>query len=392
MIKQALISVSNKAGVVDLARALHQRGIKIISSGGTAKLLQENAISVTEVSDYTGFPEMLDGRVKTLHPKIHAGILSRLDLDAHRQAIQQVGIDPIELVVVNLYPFVETINRAGCTLEEAIENIDIGGPTLIRAAAKNYQHVTVITEPEDYSVLLAELDQGNGVVSDSRRFYFAQKAFTHTARYDSAISNYLTAIDANGQHTTFPEHLNLNFSRVQTMRYGENPHQQAVFYRDAEALPGSLANYLQLQGKELSFNNIADTDAAWECVKSFDKPACVIVKHANPCGVAIADNLLAAYQLAFATDPTSAFGGIIALNQRVDVALAEAVIKQFVEVIIAPAFSEEAQAVLKQKVNIRVLVVPIQAEMNRYDLKRVGGGVLVQTPDNFQIGKLISKL
>lgn len=374
MIKQALISVSNKAGVVDLARALHQRGIKIISSGGTAKLLQENAISVTEVSDYTGFPEMLDGRVKTLHPKIHAGILSRLDLDAHRQAIQQVGIDPIELVVVNLYPFVETINRAGCTLEEAIENIDIGGPTLIRAAAKNYQHVTVITEPEDYSVLLAELDQGNGVVSDSRRFYFAQKAFTHTARYDSAISNYLTAIDANGQHTTFPEHLNLNFSRVQTMRYGENPHQQAVFYRDAEALPGSLANYLQLQGKELSFNNIADTDAAWECVKSFDKPACVIVKHANPCGVAIADNLLAAYQLAFATDPTSAFGGIIALNQRVDVALAEAVIKQFVEVIIAPAFSEEAQAVLKQKVNIRVLVVPIQAEMNRYDLKRVGGG------------------
>nr|HNH52982.1 bifunctional phosphoribosylaminoimidazolecarboxamide formyltransferase/IMP cyclohydrolase [Nitrosomonas sp.] len=210
MIKQALISVSNKVGVVDLARALHQRGIKIISSGGTAKLLQENAIPVTEVSDYTGFPEMLDGRVKTLHPKIHAGILSRMDLDAHRQAIQQVGIDPIELVVVNLYPFVETINRAGCTLADAIENIDIGGPTLIRAAAKNYQHVTVITEPEDYSVLLAELDHGSGAVSDSRRFYFAQKAFTHTARYDSAISNYLTAIDADGQHTTFPEHLNLN--------------------------------------------------------------------------------------------------------------------------------------------------------------------------------------
>lgn len=385
MIKQALISVSNKTGVVDLARALSQRGIKIISSGGTAKLLQENAIPVIEVSDYTGFPEMLDGRVKTLHPKIHAGILSRMDLDAHRQAIQQVGIDPIELVVVNLYPFVETINRADCTLEQAIENIDIGGPTLIRAAAKNYRHVTVITEPEDYSILLAELDKESGTVSDSRRFYFAQKAFTHTARYDSAISNYLTAIDSNGQHTAFPEHLNLNFSRVQLMRYGENPHQQAVFYRDMKSLMGNVANYTQLQGKELSFNNIADTDTAWECVKSFDRPACVIVKHANPCGVAVADNLLAAYQSAFATDPTSAFGGIIAFNQRVDATLASEVIKQFVEVIIAPAFDEAAQVVLKQKTNIRVLTVPIQAESNRYDFKRVGGGLLVQTPDDFQI-------
>lgn len=387
MIKQALISVSNKAGVVDLARALNQRGIKIISSGGTAKLLQENAIPVTEVSDYTGFPEMLDGRVKTLHPRIHAGILSRADLTAHRQAIQQVGIDPIELVVVNLYPFVETINRAGCTLEEAIENIDIGGPTLIRAAAKNYQHVTVITEPEDYSILLTELDKENGTVSDARRFSFAQKAFTHTARYDSAISNYLTAIDLNGQHHSFSEQLNLNFSRVQTLRYGENPHQQAAFYRDIQPLPGSLANYTQRQGKALSFNNIADTDAAWECVKSFDRPACVIIKHANPCGVAVADQLLTAYQMAFATDPTSAFGGIIAFNREVDVESANAVIKQFVEVIIAPNFSQEALSILEQKVNIRVLTVPLQMESNHYDLKRVGGGLLVQTPDDFQIGE-----
>lgn len=387
MIKQALISVSNKAGVVDLARALNQRGIKIISSGGTAKLLQENAIPVTEVSDYTGFPEMLDGRVKTLHPRIHAGILSRADLTAHRQAIQQVGIDPIELVVVNLYPFVETINRAGCTLEEAIENIDIGGPTLIRAAAKNYQHVTVITEPEDYSILLAELDKENGTVSDARRFSFAQKAFTHTAHYDSAISNYLTAIDSNGQHHSFSEQLNLNFSRVQTLRYGENPHQQAAFYRDIKPLSGSLANYTQRQGKELSFNNIADTDAAWECVKSFDRPACVIIKHANPCGVAVADQLLTAYQMAFATDSTSAFGGIIAFNREVDAESAKAVIKQFVEVIIAPSFSQEALSIIEQKVNIRVLTVPLQMESNHYDLKRVGGGLLVQTPDDFQIGE-----
>ena len=387
MIKQALISVSNKAGVVDLARALNQRGIKIISSGGTSKLLQENAIPVTEVSDYTGFPEMLDGRVKTLHPKIHAGILARMDLGQHRQAIQQIGIDPIELVVVNLYPFVETINRSDCTLAEAIENIDIGGPTLIRAAAKNHQSVTVITEPSDYVTLLTELDQGNGSVSEAYRFYFAQKAFTHTARYDSAISNYLTAFESDGQQNSFPQQLNLNFSRVQSLRYGENPHQQAAFYRDIKPLPGSLANYTQRQGKELSFNNIADTDAAWECVKSFDRPACVIIKHANPCGVAVADQLLTAYQMAFATDPTSAFGGIIAFNREVDAESAKAVIKQFVEVIIAPNFSQEALSILEQKVNIRVLTVPLQMESNHYDLKRVGGGLLVQTPDDFQIGE-----
>ncbi|SDX87497.1 bifunctional phosphoribosylaminoimidazolecarboxamide formyltransferase/IMP cyclohydrolase [Nitrosomonas sp. Nm33] len=395
IIKQALISVSNKTGIVELAKKLHQFGINIISSGGTARLLQEAGIAVTEVSEYTNFPEMLDGRVKTLHPKIHAGILARMDLPEHQQAIQRAGIPPIELVIVNLYPFVETIARADCTLDEAIENIDIGGPTLIRAAAKNYQHVTVITDPEDYPVLLAEMESGNGAVALTRRFQFAQKAFSHTAHYDSAISNYLTSIDSNKQRRLFPDCLNLNFSIIQSLRYGENPHQEAAFYRDAINLPGSLANYTQLQGKELSYNNIADTDAAWECVKTFDHPACVIVKHANPCGVAIADTPLAAYKLAFATDPTSAFGGIIAFNRSVDVELAKAISQQFVEVIIAPEISLEASSILNQKPNVRVLTVPLQIQPNRYELKRVGGGLLVQTPDSLNITenqlKVVSK-
>ena len=386
-IKQALISVSDKEGIVELAKRLHQFGIKIISSGGTAKLLQEAGIAVTEVSEYTQFSEMLDGRVKTLHPRIHAGILARTDLPAHQQALQQAGIPPIELVIVNLYPFIETIAQADCTLEQAIENIDIGGPTLIRAAAKNYRHVTVITDPDDYTVLLAEMEANKGSVSPEKRFQFAKKAFTHTARYDSAISNYLTATDSNSQRHLFPDALNLNFDIVQSLRYGENPHQQAVFYRDANSPPGSLANYSQLQGKELSYNNIADTDAAWECVKTFDAPACVIVKHANPCGVAIADNPLTAYQLAFATDPTSAFGGIIAFNRAVDAQLAEAILKQFVEVIIAPEFSQEARQILAQKNNIRVLSVPLQTCSNQLELKRVSGGLLVQTSDSLNLSQ-----
>lgn len=386
-IKQALISVSDKEGIVELAKRLHQFGIKIISSGGTAKLLQEADIAVTEVSEYTQFSEMLDGRVKTLHPRIHAGILARTDLLAHQQALQQAGIPPIELVIVNLYPFIETIAQADCTLEQAIENIDIGGPTLIRAAAKNYRHVTVITDPDDYTVLLAEMEANKGSVSPEKRFQFAKKAFTHTARYDSAISNYLTATDSNSQRQLFPDALNLNFDIVQSLRYGENPHQQAVFYRDADSPPSSLANYSQLQGKELSYNNIADTDAAWECVKTFDAPACVIVKHANPCGVAIADNSLTAYQLAFATDPTSAFGGIIAFNRAVDAQLAEAILKQFVEVIIAPEFSQEARQILAQKNNIRVLSVPLQTCPNQLELKRVSGGLLVQTSDSLNLSQ-----
>ncbi|MDP1558169.1 MAG: bifunctional phosphoribosylaminoimidazolecarboxamide formyltransferase/IMP cyclohydrolase [Nitrosomonas sp.] len=384
-IKQALISVSDKTGIVELAQGLIRLGITILSTGGTARLLQDAGLAVTEVSDYTGFPEMLDGRVKTLHPKIHAGILARKDLPEHVLAIEKADIPAIELVVVNLYPFSQTIAKSDCSLEEAIENIDIGGPTMIRAAAKNYQHVSVVTSPEDYKPLLTEIKANNGVIKLEQRFKLAQKAFSHTAAYDSAISNYLTSIDTEKRRNLFPERLNINLSRAQALRYGENPHQEASFYRDLTPIDGSLASYTQLQGKELSFNNIADTDTAWECVKTFDEPACVILKHANPCGVAIADTPLAAYQLALATDPTSAFGGIIAFNRKLDKPAAEAVIKQFVEVIVAPGISEDAKQILAQKVNVRVLTVPLKIGNNLLDFKRIGGGMLVQTPDNRNI-------
>lgn len=380
-IKQALISVSDKTGIIELAQNLVQYGITIISTGGTAKLLDEAGIAVLEVSDYTGFPEMLNGRVKTLHPKIHAGILARDDLTDHQAALDAASILNIELVIVNLYPFREATAKQNCSLDDAIENIDIGGPTMVRAAAKNYQKVTVVTHPQDYSLLCEELKVNDGSISLATRFQFAQKAFTHTASYDSAISNYLTSFDTNYHRKDFPDSLNLNFNIAQHLRYGENPHQKAAFYRDETVTPGSLANYEQLQGKELSYNNIADTDAAWECVKTFDNPACVIVKHANPCGIAIAETTLRAYQLAFATDPTSAFGGIIAFNRTIDSETAEAVLKQFVEVIIAPEITQEAQQLLLQKNNIRVLVLPLQHGYHLYDLKRIGGGLLVQTPD-----------
>ena len=380
-IKQALISVSDKTGIIDLAQKLIHYGIKIISTGGTAKLLNEAGISVIEVSNYTGFPEMLDGRIKTLHPKIHAGILARDDLPDHQQALDQASILNIELVIVNLYPFRQTIANKNSTLSDAIENIDIGGPTMIRAAAKNYHKVTVITDPLDYSSLCDELEVNNKSINAATRFKLAQKAFAHTASYDGAISNYLTALDENFLHKDFPESLHLNFNIAQNLRYGENPHQKAAFYRDSVITAGGLGNYQQLQGKELSYNNIADTDAAWECVKTFDKPACVIVKHANPCGIAISESVLNAYQLAFATDPVSAFGGIIAFNRIIDKDTAEAILKQFVEVIIAPEISPEAQQLLVQKSNIRVLMVPLQTESAVYDLKRVNGGLLVQTAD-----------
>ncbi len=385
IIKQALISVSDKTGIIDLAQKLTHLGIKIISTGGTARLLNEAGIPVLEVNNYTGFPEMLDGRIKTLHPKIHAGILARDDLPDHRQALDQASIPHIELVIVNLYPFKQTIAKPNSTLIDAIENIDIGGPTMIRAAAKNYQKVTVITDPLDYSSLCDELEGNNKSICLATRFKLAQKAFAHTASYDSAISNYLTALDENFLHKDFPQSLNLNFNIVQNLRYGENPHQKAAFYQDSIIAPGSLANYQQLQGKELSYNNIADTDAAWECVKTFDKPACVIVKHANPCGIAISESILSAYHLAFATDPISAFGGIIAFNQVIDKDTAEAILKQFVEVIIAPEISPEALQLLSQKNNIRILIVSLQTGNSIYDLKRVNGGLLVQTPDTSNI-------
>jgi phosphoribosylaminoimidazolecarboxamide formyltransferase/IMP cyclohydrolase len=381
LVKQALISVSDKTGVLEFARALAQMKISILSTGGTAKLLSQNGVAVTEVAAYTGYPEMLDGRLKTLHPMIHGGLLARRDVPEHMAAIKDAGIEPIDLVVVNLYPFTQTIARPGCTLDEAIENIDIGGPTMLRSAAKNHTGVAVLVDPADYPALLGELRASGGRVSAATRFALAKKVFTHTAAYDGAISNYLTGLDAERKSRGYPERLTLQFAKVQDMRYGENPHQSAAFYRDIEAAPGSLASYTQLQGKELSYNNVGDADAAWECVKTFSEPACVIVKHANPCGVAIGSTVLEAYQRAFQTDPTSAFGGIIAFNRPLDAPAAEAVAKQFVEVVIASGYDAAARKALESKTNVRVLVVPIAAGGNRHDFKRVGGGLLVQTPD-----------
>ncbi len=390
-VTQALISVSDKRSVVDFARALAALNIKLLSTGGTAKMLRDAGLTVTDVSDYTGFPEMLDGRVKTLHPKVHGGILGRRDLPQHLATMAEHGIAPIDLVVVNLYPFQQTIAKKDCTLDDAIENIDIGGPAMVRAAAKNHGNeqggVGVITDPEDYAPVVEELKANGGTLSYKTRFALAKKAFTHTGRYDSAIANWLTSLDADNKPATFPERLQLAFDKVDTMRYGENPHQSAAFYREPTPVPGSIANYEQLQGKELSYNNIADADAAWECVKAFDGvTACVIVKHANPCGVAVAENAEAAYRKAFKTDPTSAFGGIIAFNTAIDKATAEAVSGQFAEVIIAPEITAEARAVFAAKQNLRVLVVPLGAAPGTvFDFKRVGGGLLVQTADSARI-------
>jgi len=396
MIKQALISVSDKAGVLDFARALSALGVNILSTGGTAKLLQDNGVPVTEVADYTGFPEMLDGRVKTLHPKVHGGILARRDLPEHVAKLEEHGIPQIDMVVVNLYPFQQTVAKEQCSLEDAIENIDIGGPTMLRSAAKNHRDVVVIVDPADYGVVLAEM-KGTGAaagdVSYDTKFRLAKKVFAHTAQYDSAITNYLTSLGEDKQHATraaYPQTLNLHFEKVQDMRYGENPHQSAAFYRDLAPAAGSLANYRQLQGKELSYNNIADADAAWECVKSlggFEQPAgCVIIKHANPCGVAIGLDALDAYQRALKTDPTSAFGGIIAFNVPVDGRAAEAIAKLFVEVLIAPGFTPEALQIMSAKQNVRLLEIALGDGQNTFDVKRVGGGLLVQSPDAKNVG------
>ncbi len=385
VIKQALLSVSDKTGIVEFALGLKKLGIHILSTGGTAKLLADAGIGVTEVSDYTGFPEMLDGRVKTLHPKIHAGILGRRNLPEHVATMQQHNLPNIDLVVVNLYPFAATIAKPDCTLEDAVENIDIGGPTMVRAAAKNHPFVAIVTDPADYGHLLEQMQTNHAALSDVTRFNLAKKAFSHTAAYDSTISNYLTALDADGKKTAFPAQINFNFTKVQDLRYGENPHQSAAFYQGINGTAGGIASYTQLQGKELSYNNIADADATWELVKTFEQHACVIVKHANPCGVAIAETTLAAYRMAFATDPTSAFGGIIAFNHSVDAATAEAVAQQFIEVVIAPSYSTEALRAFAAKPNVRILTVPLSPAANDYDLKRVGGGLLVQTPDTLNI-------
>ena len=397
----ALLSVSDKTGVLDFARALHAHGVRLLSTGGTAKMLAGAGLPVTEVADHTGFPEMLDGRVKTLHPTIHGGLLARRDVPAHMAAIAAHGIATIDILVVNLYPFEATVAKAGCTLEEAIENIDIGGPAMVRSAAKNWKDVAVLTDASQYAGVLAQLQAGG--ITQALRFALAVAAFNRIANYDGAISDYLSSLNADGagvhERSEFPAQSNARFVKLQDLRYGENPHQSAAFYRDLHPAPGSLVTAVQLQGKELSYNNIADADAAWECVKSFDEPACVIVKHANPCGVAVAASTAEAYAKAFKTDPTSAFGGIIAFNGELDADGAALVAKQFVEVLIATSFTPEALALLKAKANMRVLQIALpnadaslrsgaggatawEQGRNAQDVKRVGSGLLIQSADN----------
>ncbi len=382
-IQRALLSVSDKTGLVDFARALADAGVELLSTGGTAKALRDAGLNVIDVSEYTGFPEMLDGRVKTLHPKVHGGILGRRDLADHVATMQQHGIPNIDLVCVNLYPFVATVSKPH-TLDDAIENIDIGGPAMVRSSAKNYRFVAIVTDPADYPKLIDEMQANGGALADATRFTLAKKAFSHTAEYDSAISNYLTALNDNNEREAFGEKLNLQFTRAQTCRYGENPHQAGAFYIEANAPAGTISTARQIQGKELSYNNIADTDAALECVKQFDAaPACVIVKHANPCGVAYGASLMEAYDRAYKTDPESAFGGIIAFNGRLDGETAAAIVeRQFVEVIIAPEVSPEASAAVAAKKNVRLLECGTwSGAVKQLDMKRVAGGLLVQDAD-----------
>ncbi len=381
-IKRALISVSDKSGIVDLACALHAQQIEILSTGGTAKLLAENNIPVIEVSAHTGFPEIMDGRVKTLHPLIAGGLLGRRDQDS--EVMAEHGIAPIDLLVVNLYPFAQTIAREDCDLALAIENIDIGGPSMLRAAAKNYRDVTVVVDSEDYAQVLEEMGSNAGATLEATRRQLACKVFEHTARYDGLIAGYLGGLDESGQRQTFARTLNLQFMKIEDMRYGENPHQRAAFYREHNADPAGIASAVQLQGKALSYNNVADTDAALECVKSFSVPACVIVKHANPCGVAVAGNALDAYEKAYKTDPTSAFGGIIAFNTALNAQTAQAIVdRQFVEVIIAPKIDDDARQVVARKPNIRLLLCGEFAAdpTTAMDYKRVNGGLLIQDRD-----------
>ena len=402
----ALLSVSDKTGIVELAKELNALGVKLLSTGGTAKLLAEQGLPVTEVADHTGFPEMLDGRVKTLHPKIHGGLLARRDLPEHMAALGEHGIPTIDILCVNLYPFEATVAKEGCTLADAIENIDIGGPAMVRSAAKNWKDVAVLTDAGQYAKVIAELKQ-DGKVSLPTKFALSVAAFNRIAQYDGAISDYLSAIsfdeakvDGTPERVLFPAQSNGMFVKVQDLRYGENSHQQAALYRDLYPAPGSIVTGEQLQGKELSYNNIADADAAWECVKQFDVPACVIVKHANPCGVAVGKDGAEAYSKAFQTDPTSAFGGIIALNRTLDKAAAELIVKQFVEVLMAPDFTPEALEVFKPKTNVRLMKIALPEGVarvaNSMDMKRVGGGLLLQTSDNHELTaadlKVVTKL
>ncbi|WP_105199447.1 MULTISPECIES: bifunctional phosphoribosylaminoimidazolecarboxamide formyltransferase/IMP cyclohydrolase [unclassified Pseudoalteromonas] len=399
-IRRALLSVSDKTGIVDFARELAAQGVEILSTGGTCKLLADNGIKVTEVSDHTGHPEIMDGRVKTLHPKIHGGILARRGQDEGVMA--ENNIDAIDMVVVNLYPFAQTVAKEDCSLEDAIENIDIGGPTMVRAAAKNHKDVTIIVNAADYGRVIDEMKANEGSTSHATRFDLAIAAFEHTAQYDGMIANYFGKMvpdytEEAATDTKFPRTINMQFTKKQDMRYGENSHQDAAFYVENDIEEASVATAKQIQGKALSYNNIADTDAALECVKEFDAPACVIVKHANPCGVSVGENILEAYDRAFKTDPTSAFGGIIAFNRELDADTAEAIIaRQFVEVIIAPSISEEAAQIVSAKQNVRLLECgQWQAQTTGVDIKRVNGGILVQDRDQGMVSmgdlKVVSK-
>ncbi len=384
-VRRALLSVSDKTGLLELARALAALGVELLSTGGTARALREAGLAVKDVADVTGFPEMMDGRVKTLHPLVHGGLLGRAGVD--EAVMAQHGIGAIDLLVLNLYPFEAVTARADCTLADAVENIDIGGPAMLRSAAKNFARVAVATSPDQYATLLAELQGNNGALSAATRFAMSVAAFNRVAQYDAAISNYLSAVTDTAVQVPvraeYPAQMNSTFVKVMDLRYGENPHQSGAFYRDLYPVPGTLATFTQLQGKELSYNNLADSDAAWECVRQFDVPACVIVKHANPCGVAVAADVGQAYELAYATDPTSAFGGILAFNRTLDAATAKAILdRQFVEVLIAPDYEDGALDYAKKKANVRVLRIPHGAGLNNYDSKRVGSGLLLQSSDN----------
>lgn len=398
-VRRALISVSDKTGLVELARALSEMKVELLSTGGTAKALRDAGLAVKDVSALTGFPEIMDGRVKTLHPKVHGGLLGRAGQD--EAVMAELGIEAIDLLVLNLYPFESVALQPGVQFEALVENIDIGGPAMLRSAAKNFARVTVATDPAQYTDLVEELKRNAGAVSAATRWKLAVAAFNRVAQYDAAISNTLSSItDSNAAgicRSAFPQNNHGDFEKVMDLRYGENPHQQAAFYRDLYPVPGTLATFTQLQGKELSYNNLADADAAWECVRSFDAPACVIVKHANPCGVAVGVACGDAYELAYATDPTSAFGGILAFNTELDGATCKAILdRQFVEVLIAPAYAPEALEYARKKANVRVLQIPMGDGRNMMDVKRVGSGLLMQTADNHSVSadalKVVSTL
>jgi len=394
-ISRALLSVSDKTGLIDLAKALAARNVELLSTGGTAKAIREAGLPVRDVSDVTGFPEMMDGRVKTLHPLVHGGLLGRAGTDDAVMA--QHGIEKIDLLVLNLYPFAAVSANPSSTFDEIIENIDIGGPAMLRSAAKNFARVAVATDPAQYAGLVEELNANDGTLSAKTRFALSVAAFNNVAFYDACISNYLSSLDADGKQMLFPAQNNSNFVKVMDLRYGENPHQHGAFYRDLWPVPGTLATFTQLQGKELSYNNLADADAAWECVRQFDQPACVIVKHANPCGVAEGTSCADTYEAAYATDPTSAFGGIIAFNRTLDAATAKTILdRQFVEVLIAPDYEAGALDYAKKKANVRVLRIPHGEGKNNFDVKRVGSGLLMQTADIREVTrdelKVVTKL